>query len=194
MTLDRILRVVEHRHRSHVGRAQARGLVIRAPLVLPAAPCDHLPRHGRKLRQGLVGLAAQHHIRPRLPERRHWSDRAMRPDRDHLRSLLQTGSPQTGNPLCRHAQLRLRTTPEQVRRRSRHHQKIFPERIQPLAHLLDRQIFHERIDQQNLVVRRAQHRLRGEQFQREVRLGAPEIRRSAKAPARIHQRVLHATS
>ena len=112
---------------------------------------DHLPGLRRQQRQRLIGLTAQHDIcapvfssvaKPASPIR---AGRSRPPSWTVRLSAL--------DPLPRHAQLRLRTTPEKIRGRRRNYEEVFAERIQPGAHLQPQsRSFHPRINRAALHV------------------------------------------
>src|SRR5690242_10109543 len=147
MEFDRIIVKVERSQRLHIGDAKIRADVFPV-LVAPAAAGDILPRRGGQLRKGLVWLTAQDHFAAGFAQcgsrRRRW----MRTD-----GHMGPASAESTEPLLRDSQLWRRTTPEQIRRRSRDYQEIGIEIANPGSNVDGAEILNLGVDEQCLSAR-----------------------------------------
>src|SRR4051812_22588295 len=110
----------------------------------------------------------------------------MRPDR----YLHRTG-PKFCEPLGRDPQLRLRTAPEQIRRRGRDHEEVGGKRLDLLLHLFHGELVGLRVHQQRLMSSGFDLVKCKQQLQGIVGFLAAEVSRAVKSPGWIDEREPH---
>src|SRR4029077_20420876 len=95
-------------------------------------------------------------------------------------------APKFRKPFLRDAQLRRRTSPEQIRRRSWNNEEVRTKLVERLFHLLSAQPPQLRVHNERLVPGTTNLICRKQQLQRIMRLLAAEVRRAFERPSRIN--------
>src|SRR6185437_8431802 len=108
-------------------------------------------------------------------------------------SNFDRGTFQSSKPLHRHAQLRWRTSPEQIGRSRRNYQKVRCKSRYAVFGFRQIETVGLRVDQQCFMSSFAQLACGEHEFQRNMRISASEVGRSLEVPVRIDQGKLHPT-
>ncbi len=94
-----------------------------------------------------------------------------------------------GDPLFGDAEFGLGASPEEIGRSGRDDEEVFAEVVEAIADLLGGEVFHEGVDEQDLMAGGAEELAGGEEFEREVGVGTAEVGGAFKGPAWVDEGV-----